>query len=478
MENNDSGDQSLRGGEAPRVGHEPGSEVDEEYAPPLPDDVDLVTEVAAMMAVLAAQRFFRIDVLRRNALADASRYGSAIAEVVERSVRLEVAAALRITEHTADGLLATAEALVHRYPAALESLGRAAITEQHARTLVALLDAASPDVRERVLPRAVILAEQTAVGTFRRGLRRLVDVAEATTLAARYEAALDARLVVVEPAEDGLAWLHALIPAVEAHAIHNRLTSIGKALKVHPDEERTLDQLRADSLGDLLVDGDTSSIAPEARGIRATVTVTVPALSLLGDPTRPGNSDRPGNSGRPGNAEHPGERHGTGESVNRAHPSQSHEPAIVDGLGPIPLKVARELCGGADGWMRVLTHPETGVVLSVGRTQYRPPPALRRLVRWRAGRCMAPGCGIPASRCEIDHTVAWEHGGHTCACNLAPLCKGHHTIKHHGGWTVQHLEGSPGSLRWTSPSGRQYIEHPERRIPVFHPTADTTPAPF
>jgi hypothetical protein len=54
---------------------------------------------------------------------------------------------------------------------------------------------------------------------------------------------------------------------------------------------------------------------------------------------------------------------------------------VVEGIGPIPLPVARELAGGAAGWTRVLTHPETGMVLSVGRDQYRPPAALARLVK-------------------------------------------------------------------------------------------------
>ena len=128
--------------------------------------------------------------------------------------------------------------------------------------------------------------------------------------------------------------------------------------------------------------------------------------------------------------------------------------------------------------MRVLTHPETGMVLSVGRTRYRPPPALRKLITWRAERCMAPGCGIPASRCQIDHNIAWEHGGHTSLDNHAPLCVGHHTIKHHGGWHVQQINGSGGALQWTSPSGRRYHVPPERRIPIFRPTPDTTGAPF
>lgn len=359
--------------------------------------------------------------------------------MVERSVRLELAAGLRITEHAAGTLLGNAEALVHRYPAVLEALGRAGITERHTEILIDLLDTAEPDLRDRLLPRALDLAEELAVGAFRRALRRLVERERAVTLPERHETALAERRVVVEPAHDGMSWIHSLIPSVEAHAIHQRLTAQGKAICKHPDETRTLDQVRADIFGDLLIDGDTTTLAPEARGIRAVVAVTVPALALL-DPD---------------------------------HAYEGAEPPVVEGVGPIPLAQARELCGGADGWMRILTHPETGIVLSVGRTQYRPPPALRRLVRWRADRCMAPGCGIPATRCEIDHTIAAQHGGHTSLTNLAPLCTGHHTIKHHGGWTVEQISGSGGALLWISPTGRRYLVPPERRVPVFHASPDT-----
>ncbi|WP_374316044.1 HNH endonuclease signature motif containing protein [Microbacterium sp.] len=78
---------------------------------------------------------------------------------------------------------------------------------------------------------------------------------------------------------------------------------------------------------------------------------------------------------------------------------------------------------------------------------------------------MAPGCGIPASRCEIDHTIAWEHGGPTALTNHAPLCTGHHTVKHHGGWTVHHIPHTGGALLWTSPTGRRYRVNPERPNP-------------
>ena len=434
------GDRSL--------GHEPARLVIDDAH--VPDDVDLVTEVADMITVFAAQQMRRVDAMRRNALAAARRDGGAVDAVTERSVRLELAAALRITEHAAADLMARAEALVHRFPAVLDSLAHARTTTRHADLLVDALDALSPAVRDRLVPRAISLAESLAVGPFRRALRRMVDAEQPQPLAERHETALRERRVVVEPAHDGMSWLHALLPSVEAQSIHTRLTATAKVLRACEGEARTLDQVRADILGDLLIDGDTRHLAPEARGIRATVVVTVPVLSLLDT----GLDETPGAG------------------------------ATVEGVGPIPIARARELCGGEAGWTRVLTHPETGAVLSVGREQYRPPPALRRLVRWRAERCMAPGCGIPAARCEIDHTVAWEHGGETSAGNLAPICRGHHTIKHHGGWRVEQIVGSGGALRWTSPSGRRYDVAPERRMPAFRPaseresTSERASAPF
>ncbi|KRA23611.1 HNH endonuclease [Microbacterium sp. Root61] len=413
---------------------------DDGWVPPFPDALDLVVEAEAMLAVFAAHRYVRIDALHREALADAATHGYLLTDVIERSVRLELAAALSITESAAGLLVMHADALVHRYPGVLDSLEGARMSARHATELVDLVDTVEPDLRGQVLEQAIGLAEAHAFGTFRRKLRILVDSVRAATLAERHEQALQQRRVAVTPAEDGMAWFMLFGPAVEVHAIHGRLTAIAKVLTARDDETRTLDQVRADVCGDLLIDGTTDGTPADARGVRATVVVTVPALTLLGD---------------------------------------DDGQATVEGLGPIPLARARELCGSAEGWMRVLTHPETGMVLSVGRERYRPPPELRRLVRWRAERCMAPGCGIPAARCEIDHTVAWEHGGTTELSNLAPLCKGHHTIKHHGRWRVHQIADSGGALEWTSPTGRHYRVDPERKVPTFTPSSsEGSMAPF
>lgn len=408
------------------------------WVPAQPDAVALVLEVATMEAVFAAQRLARIDQLRLEALDDVTRYGGGSRELIERSVRLELAAALRITENQAGMLMYRAEALVHRYPTVWDSLAHAGMTERHATIIVDELAPLEPEVAARLVENARELAESLAVGPFRRALRRLVDRELAPTLSVRHEHAVRRRRIFVEPEADGMSWLHALLPSVEAHAIHGRMTAKGKALLAAQGErndgsqpdDRTLDEIRADILCDLLLDGVVPAYPKDVRGIRPTVVVTVPALALLG-----ADGDGP------------------------------HEPAVVEGVGPIPIEKARELAGTATSWIRVLTHPETGVVLSVGRTRYRPPPDMVALTKWRADRCMAPGCGVPASRCQIDHSLAWEHGGETSVVNTAPLCQGHHTVKHHGGWRV--IQTGDGSLLWISPSGRQYVVAPERRLPVF-----------
>lgn len=411
---------------------------------PIPDALDHVVEVADMMSVFAAQRLRSIDALRREALTDAAARGRSFTDVVERGIRLELASALRVTEHAASALVSLAEALVHRYPAALASLERAAITERHAEILAGALDEVEPALRDALLPRAVALAESEPVGTFRRRLARMIAAERSETLDERHRQAVLDRRVAIETGDDAMSWLHLFVPTVEVHAIYARATATAKALlAADPDDSRTLDQTRADVLCDLLIDGHADMHPDAAQGIRATVTVTVPALALL----CASDSDRA---------------------------ALDLSPAVLDGVGPIPLERAKQLCAGESGWMRILTHPETGAVVSVGREQYSPPASLRRLVRWRADRCMAPGCGVSAARCEIDHTIAWQHGGTTSVDNLAPLCVGHHKVKHHGGWQITQLSG--GAIEWISPMGRRYIVEPERPTPCFRPSDE--PAPF
>ena len=81
-----------------------------------PSTLDVVIGLAEMMATCAAEQLQRIDQLRRAYLDDAAVTGTGYSDVVMRGLRLEIAAAMRITEYSAGALLALSEALVHRYP--------------------------------------------------------------------------------------------------------------------------------------------------------------------------------------------------------------------------------------------------------------------------------------------------------------------------------------------------------------------------
>jgi hypothetical protein len=90
---------------------------------------------------------------------------------------------------------------------------------------------------------------------------------------------------------------------------------------------------------------------------------------------------------------------------------------------------------------------------------YRPPPRLAEYVTARDLTCRFGTCRQPAWRCDLDHTTPYHQGGRTCPCNLGPLCRYHHQLKQHPGWTL--TQTSPGVFTWTTPTGRQYITQPD-----------------
>ena len=101
----------------------------------------------------------------------------------------------------------------------------------------------------------------------------------------------------------------------------------------------------------------------------------------------------------------------------------SEMPGTLNGVIPIDADTARQLARAAPSFTRVLTDPENGAVLSVGRKRYRPPRDLARYIRLRDGTCRFPGCNRRARRAEIDHTIQRQNGGPTRWDNLACLCE-------------------------------------------------------
>ncbi|MEL7976076.1 DUF222 domain-containing protein [Isoptericola sp. F-RaC21] len=407
-------------------------------------------------------------------------------ELAHRAVVADVAAALHLGETAAGSLLDHSCALVTCAPRMLALLAEGRTSWRHASLLathVGDLDAPAA----RAVESGVLHAAATSTpAQFARAVRRARDLAHPTPLDVRHAEALRTRGVWVDPGKDGMAWLTAHLPAPHAHAVADRLDTLADRLHAAGDP-RGRGELRADALTDLLLDDGTldltlghvapstapnghgpadtehhapaalGSLAPVARAIRPRVNVTVPVLSLLGI---------------------------------------TDAPAVLDGHVPIDAETARALCAHAPSFRRVLTHPETGVVLSVGRRSYAVPADLRALLAERDATCRFPGCTRPAGRSDVDHTVAWADGGQTRADNLAHLCRRHHVMKHSTRWTVRQVTGTTagvadgtagsldGTLEWTSPTGRIHATAPtspettRHRTPPRPLVEDGDPPPF
>jgi hypothetical protein len=369
-----------------------------------------------------------------------ARFNSTV--LAERSFRAEVAALLTISERAAENLIGVSGALVETLPATMSALGNGDISWRHATIMVdetAGLDPESRAILENRALDAHLLGDRDRLTPpkFARVLRKTREELAPETIVARHTTALEERGISVADGRDGMSDLIFHGSSVHVHAIFNRATTAARAMN-DPLDDRTLDQRRADILTHVLlaeVDGQTFGVVPDEqddesfvrwfRGITAEVAVTVPVLTLLGE---------------------------------------SDSPATLDGWVPIDPVTARILAAGAKSFLRLLTDPETGVVLSVGRKRYKVPSALRRYLEIRDVTCRFPGCSIAAARSDIDHTLDWQYDGETDAANLACLCPGHHTLKGETAWTVTQAGDGSGVLTWTTPTGRSYRTYPQTPI--------------
>jgi len=140
------------------------------------------------------------------------------------------------------------------------------------------------------------------------------------------------------------------------------------------------------------------------------------------------------------------------------------EPGELAGYGPIDPVTARALAAGGV-WRRLVTDPLSGAVLDLGRARYRPSRELAEHVMARDRTCVRPGCSADAGSCDLDHTREFHPrpgdpgpGGTTSEANLAPLCRRDHRLKTDGGHHLRQI--SSGRFEWVTPTGETYAMQP------------------
>jgi hypothetical protein len=282
---------------------------------------------------------------------------------------------------------------------------------------------------------------------------------------------------------DGMASLTAILPAATTARIEATLENAARTARSAGDP-RTLDQLRADGLTDLIL--HTTCTTPH--------TVQVHEVAEASGDTGPDDNtaatrladDADAPTGHPtaartacGNAPH----HRTEIRITVALTTLlglDEHPGDLTGIGPIDATTARDLALAEGGvWRRIITDPLSGTVLDVGRTTYRPPRALARHVHVRDQTCARPGCTTPAEACDLDHTIEYHHPpdgqppGTTADHNLGPLCRRDHRLKTDGGFTLR--QTAPGTYLWTTPAGHHYATTPGRDS--HHAHLGTVPPP-
>lgn len=422
------------------------------------------------------------------------------AEVSYRSLRAEIAAILRVTEFRADTELGLASSLTADYPDTLAALRDGEIDLQHAKVisksgtvihaaetmvppvgadgitspadaLAAAVDSArdSEDLateHRAIYERAVLeFAREETPNRLTPIAERLAEQWSVESIDERHHRERQHRRVIVNDREDGMADLVAYLPALEAHAIKHRLTDLAKsgqrqakkaararaaagetALDTPQADTRTLDERRADALATLILRDaagtpDTDeALLRNAGPVKTQVQITVRAEAI--DAILAGTA--------------------TGGSTTLG----TRTVTELVGYGPISLTEALASIGEAKHWNVAAVRTCDGQVLSVD--SYRVPAVMHRELATRDLHCRFPGCRAPVYYCDLDHTIPASEGGPTATNNLAFLCRGHHTMKHHGGWRVKQVEG--GVLQWTTPSGRSLTDRPPNQLPELRAT--------
>ncbi|MFP3914348.1 MAG: DUF222 domain-containing protein, partial [Actinomycetota bacterium] len=269
----------------------------------------------------------------------------------------EVAAALRLTPHSADrevGLAYRLSVLAE----VREALRAGRIDLGRARVLCEETSHLEPAEAREV---ACSLLEEAPELTARQlggRLRRRCQEQNPDAARKRYEDGVDERRVEDHSNPDGTGDLWGRqLPADRVVAIRNRINDLARSLQAEGDE-RTLDQLRADIFMDLL-----QGNALSGSGRSGAVEMRVDLLTLL-------------------------------ELDDRS--------AELAGWGPIVADLARQVARSQqDGqWRFTVTDPETGLPLHTGVTRRRPTAGQQRQIQARNPTCTFPGCPTPAHRCH------------------------------------------------------------------------------
>ena len=370
---------------------------------------------------------------------------------VDEAEREDVSTALRLSAGTAQSRIDVARTLVNHLPNTCSALATGDISLAHANVIAKETAAAIRDgltdyqifeVEQRAIAHAEFHTPAQVANQVRTSLARIApETFEDTVARAR-----DTRRVSCFNDSDGMSTVVAILPAADAQVVMNAIESF---IRLSGTENGTANE-KADADNFFSIRANSASDSMSVKDVRSTdmkradALTAIAAASLSASPVAP-------------------HRRPISINVTIDLPTLlglAENPGQLAGYGAIPASVARELA--SDGkWKRFITDPQTGNLLDYGRESYEPPQALKDFLIARDRTCRFPGCRRSAALSDLDHAKSWEDGGSTSPENLGALCRRHHRLKTHDGWSVTSHED--GSCIWVSPHGKRFFT-PARSI--------------
>jgi hypothetical protein len=151
--------------------------------------------------------------------------------------------------------------------------------------------------------------------------------------------------------------------------------------------------------------------------------------------------------------------------------------AHVEGYGPIPGDLARELATDAElavAMRRLYAPPGSGRLVAMDSKATSFPPALARFINLRDRICRTPWCDAPVR--HRDHVESLDEGGLTSAGNGQGLCEQCNHAKQAAGWRARPRPGPRHTVETTTPTGHTYTSTaPPARAPTGAPGGPRRP---
>jgi hypothetical protein len=384
--------------------------------------VDERAEEAALIARIAELELVKSAAAAGQAIAaaalDASRRASeAAAGVIAakrgRRAASEIALARRDSPARGSRHLGFAKALVYEMPHTLAALQCGILSEWRATLIVR--ESACLDVDDRRALDSELCADTSnleGVGDARltaaaKAIAYRIDPCAVVDRAAHAE---QDRTVTIRPAPDTMTWVSTLLPVAQGVAVYAALRRAADTTF----DNRSRSQVMADTLVERIT------------GVPADVPTPIAVNVVMSDQTLfAGDSN----------------------------------PAVIDGHGPVPAAVARNLVSAAVAdrrsratLRRLYAHPKTGTLVALESRSRRFPRGLAEFIGLRDQRCRTPYCDAPIR--HRDHAEPRKRGGPTTAQNGLGLCERCNYVKESTGWRVTaHIGNGRHTAEFVTPTG-------------------------